>query len=64
MVSLQDVNLRVDYEYLVPQCTADGAVSRIDGVDERIAVENYRELVRFMILLLQDAAGAAGETMP
>ncbi len=43
------------YRFLPLQLSADD-LKRIHGVDERIAVDNYLELVQFFVLLLRDAA--------
>ena len=45
------------YRFLPLRLSADD-LKRIHGVDERIAVKNYMELVQFFVLLLRDAASS------
>lgn len=41
----------------IPTLLTSDDVSRIHGINERIGVENYADVVRFFIRLMQNTAG-------
>ena len=55
-VTIADNNYR-----FLPLRIARTDLSHFHGIDERIAIDNYAEIIRFYVYLLQNSAAASGE---